>query len=637
DLDNDGDLDLLINNLDQKISLFENNTSNHYLRIKLIGPEKNPMGIGTKISLKDTTRHFQTQELSPTRGFQSSMEPILHFGLESIKNEQTLTITWPDLKQEIKTIREFDRLLTIDYSNAIHQKQPISKGENKKFLDVTSSLNINFQHKENVYDDYLLEPLLPHKYSTLGPGLTVGDSNGDLLDDFYVGNARNTAGKLYQQTAMGSFKEIEGPWEDDKNFEDTGALFFDADSDGDQDLYVVSGGNQKGLPDASFQDRLYINTDGAYVNSHALPDMPSSGQIVKACDYDKDGDQDLFIGGRIESGRYPEPPRSYLLNNEGSKMGQVKFTDATHKVAEDLSRIGMVTEALWIDIDGDSWKDLVLAGEWMPITLFRNIKGELVEETGEWNLGQNIGWWYGLEALDVDNDGDLDLVAGNLGLNYKYSASPKKPFEVFLNDFDQNGKKDIVLGVHKEGRLLPLRGRECSSQQIPAIKAKYATYREFAAADLSDIYGASMLESSVHYQATTFAHYWLENSGEGQFIWHLLPNRSQFSPINTILPFDYDNDGYSDLLVIGTLYDSEVETPRADAGVGLVLRNKKGKGFEAIEPQLSKLYVTGNVKDANSITINGNKGFVFARNNDSLEIKLYQNSKNPEQQNEKQN
>ncbi len=622
DLDNDGDLDLVINNLDQKLSLYQNNSNDHFLRIKLNGPDKNPMGIGTRITLESSeTGHLQTEYLSPTKGFQSSVEPIIHFGLRPPYNEQRLIVTWPDGKQEIQTITTFDRLIKVDYENAVSPKNSPTQ-KIGKFVHEASSLNLNFEHEEDNYNDYRYEPLLPHKYSTIGPGMAVADINGDGLDDFYVGNAKNSEAKLFRQTEKGTFDEIKGPWQKDGRFEDTGALFFDADADGDQDLYIVSGGNHKGLSNDLLQDRLYMNDAGDFVVSQALPSMPISGKTVRACDYDKDGDQDLFIGGRLQPGLYPQPPQSYLLRNDGGKGAHLKFSDATQEVSKKLSKTGMVTDAIWVDVDGDSWKDLVVVGEWMPITLFRNQQGKLVEETEKWSLDQNVGWWYGLKAMDVDNDGDMDLVAGNLGLNYKYKATPEKPFEIFLNDFDKNGSQDIVLGVHKEGRLLPLRGRECSSQQIPAIRVKYETYREFAAANLADIYGAGMLDNSTHYKATTFAHYWLENSGKGNFKWHVLPNQSQFFPINTIQLFDYDGDDYTDLLVFGGLYDAEVETPRADAGLGLVLKNKAGKGFETIPPSISGLMVRGDVRDVKPISINKQKGYILAKNNDSLEVVL---------------
>ena len=615
DFDNDGDLDIVVNNIDQPLSLFENRThSRNFLRIRLQGPEFNPQGLGTIVRLQGKRSGItQTQELTLTRGYQSSMEPIIHFGLDEDTSTKVLQVIWPDGKEETRSISSFNTTLVIDYENAVNSA-PSTHSEQVRFKNITSSIDLDFKHREDRYDDYKHEPLLPHKYSTLGPGTALGDINGDGLDDLYLGNAKNASAKLYTQTVSDGFVEIEGPWKADRDKEDTGALFLDADGDGDQDLYVVSGGYNSAAADSSLQDRLYINRDGNFRKSRALPTMAISGKVVAACDYDQDGDQDLFVGGRVKVAQYPRPPKSFLLNNNGKKNEDLRFEDVTNDVANGLSKVGMITDAHWTDLDGDGWKDLILAGEWMPIRVFMNKQGQLIEETDSWGLREKVGWWYSLQSMDVDRDGDPDLIAGNLGLNYKYSASPEKPFEVFLNDFDQNGREDIVLGVHKEGRLLPLRGRECSSEQVPAIKMRYETYREFASADLFDIYGEGMLKNAVHYQATTFAHYWLENTGD-QFKWHRLPNRSQFSPINHITVFDYDGDDYQDLLVVGGLYDAEVETPRADAGVGLVLRNNNGVGFEAVPPLTSGLFIPGNIKDIKPTIINGSTTFIFAVNN----------------------
>ncbi|MDN5210847.1 FG-GAP-like repeat-containing protein [Fulvivirgaceae bacterium BMA12] len=631
DLDNDGDLDLIVNNIDKKMGLYENKTNGrHFLRVMFRGPEFNPYGLGTKVMLEDVkSESVQTSELTLTRGYQSSMEPIIHFGLGDDISPKVLQVIWPDGKEEIRTISTFDTVIVVRYSAAASNNRIPNIRRALPFKNITGSIKLNFRHVEDIYDDYKLEPLLPHKYSTLGPGIAVADVNDDGYDDFYVGNAGNAPGKLYMQSGHGNFKEMEGPWYEDLDMEDTGALFIDADGDGDQDLYTVSGGYNAALPGKIFQDRLYINVNGAFHKAEALPVMPTSGQVVAGCDYDMDGDEDLFVGGRVSAGKYPQPPQSYLLRNNGKKDYDLKFEDITREQAQELSEVGMITSAVWVDVDGDSWKDLVVAGEWMPVTIFKNEEGELVNKTDEWGLSEKVGWWYGLQSLDVDNDGDMDLIAGNLGLNYKYKASPEKPFEVFLNDFDRNGTDDIVLGVNKKGKLLPLRGRECSSEQVPALKAKYETYREFASADLYDIYGKVMLENSVHYEATTFAHYWLENNGDERFKWHTLPNRSQFSPINRILIFDYDGDDFQDLLVVGGLYDAEVETPRADAGVGLVLRNTNGKGFEAIAPTSSGLYATGNIREAAAIKINRHNGVVFARNNGGLEFVLFESKFSP--------
>jgi len=627
DLDNDGDLDLLINNLDQELSLFENRSNGHYLRVKLNGTQENPTGIGAKLVLKNTKSGMvQIQELLPVRGFQSAMEQIAHFGLGDSEIQRTLAITWPDGKQEVRSVSKSDTLLTIDYSSAEKKRLPHSIAEDLTSKFIEDSLNLPYRHTEDLYNDYRYEPLLPHKYSTLGPGLTVADVNNDGLDDFFVGNAKGQTGKLFEQTKTGSFSELNGPWQTDTDFEDTGALFFDADADGDQDLYVVSGGYHKNGPDIELQDRLYLNIDGTFKKSNALPFMTSSGKKVASCDFDKDGDQDLFIGGRVVPGKYPTAPKSYILENIGGKDEDLKFKNVTKEISESLSDSGMITDALWADIDGDRWKDLIVLGEWMPVTIFRNNEGQLINETEKWGLAKNTGWWYGLQVFDMENDGDLDLVVGNLGLNYKYKASIDKPFEVFYNDFDENGTEDIVLGVHKEGRLLPLRGRECSSQQIPAIKAKYGTYREFAAADLPEIYGVSMLEKSEHYTATTFAHYWLENTGEGTFKWHKLPNRSQISPMNSILLFDYNQDEYTDLLVSGSLYDSEVETPRADAGVGLILQNDGGKGFIVVEPNKSGLILPGNLQHSAAIGFEKENGFLFSGSNERVKLVRFKKS-----------
>lgn len=625
DLDNDGDLDLVINNLDQKISLFENRadaTDKHYLRVKLEGSEKNPNGLGAKLTLKDgKSDKLQTFQMYPTRGFQSFMEPIAHFGIGDSLDSLTLLIDWPDGKRESLEVGDIDRSITLKYTNATN---PIVTTENKRednFVDITGDSGIDFVHEEDAFDDYSIEPLLPHKYSTIGPGLAVADINRDGLEDFYVGNATGQKSAVYVQRSDKTFGLLDGPWQDDYENEDTGAIFFDADADGDIDLYVVSGGNDSLKDDRYYQDRLYINTPSGFVKADkALPIMKTAGKVVTAVDYDNDGDLDLFVGGRNVPSQYPSTPESFLLENKGGADQKLRFEDVTDKLAPGLKHSGMVTSAVWTDLNGDDWSDLVVTGEWMPLRLFMNDEGTFEERTEPFGLVAKTGWWYGLSAFDVDNDGDQDLIAGNLGLNYKYRASSENPFEVFAADFDKNGQTDIVLGQHKEGKLLPVRGRDCSMEQIPAIQKIFPTYREFASADIYDVYGKSELEKALHLSATTFAHYWLENIGEEGFKWHKLPNRSQLSPIHSIIPFEYDQDGYTDLLVSGSLYDAEVETPRADAGVGLVLKNKKGKGFEPVQPSESGLMILGNQQDSKLIEIGGEKCFLIVGSNEPIKL-----------------
>lgn len=619
DLDNDGDLELVINNLDQTISLFNNKSQKGSLRIKLHGPKNNPLGIGAKVSLENKeVSHLQTQQLTLSRGFQSSIEPIVHFGMVN-EGPHVLKIYWPDGKEQSKVIDSKTKKLEVYYDKAINPKTTPSKSmaNTPQFKNFEELTELNYEHKEDKYDDYSKEPLLPHRYSRLGPALAVGDINSDGLSDFFVGNAAGSEGKLYQQDEEGAFFEVEGPWKDDDVFEDVGAFFFDVDGDGNQDLYVSSGGNHLPAQENEYRDRLYLNTENGFLPSRALPEIYLSSQVASPYDYDQDGDLDVFVGGRIQPGQYPSSPKSYLLENNGLQGEALEFS-INHTALPNDGRLGMVTDASWVDVDGNGWKDLIVVGEWMPIRVFFNREGVLEEASEGWGLQNHTGWWYSVQNLDVDHDGDEDLIVGNLGLNYKYKASKEKPFEIFYNDFDENGKEDIVLGVHKEGKLLPLRGRECSSQQVPGIKHKYKTYREFAAADLPDIYGKQMLNNSLHLQANTFAHYWLENTGQNGFVWHLLPARSQLAPINDIIVYDWNGDTYPDLLVSGGLYDAEVETPRADFSVGLLLYNNMGKGFEAISPSNSGLYIKGDAKNTQLITIQRKTGIIYAINEGSL-------------------
>lgn len=618
DLDNDGDLDLVINNMDAEASLYANETQqtgNHSLTIQLKGPAQNPFGLGTKVMIRigDLEQH---QELTLTRGYQSSMEPRLHIGLGKADKIDELTVIWPDGKQQRLTNVPVDQPLKLEYKDAQERIEISSPKSNQSFEEISQDLGIDHLHKEDDYDDFAFEPLLPHRYSQMGPALAVGDVNGDGLEDCFIGNAAGSPAAMFLQTKEGMFEELSGPWELDSDDEDTGALLFDADNDGDLDLYVVNGGNDI-LAGASFyQDRLYVNTEEGFVKSNsALPNIYSSGQTVVSVDYDSDGDLDLFVAGRIVPGKYPFPAPSYLLRNEGGQDSDLRFTDVTEELLPELKTAGLVTSAVWEDIDADEKPDLILAGEWMPIRVFRNT-GERFEEIDMQGLGGEIGWWYSLVAADLDGDGDKDLMAGNLGLNYKYKASAENPFEVYANDFDENGSMDIVLSHHKSGTQVPLRGRECSSQQVPAIKARFETYELFADASLPEIYGQRMLDNSLHYAATSFAHYWFENLGDNTFKQHRLPNQAQFSSINAIQILDYNQDAYPDVLLAGNLYGAEVETPRADAGVGLILTGSASGEFFPVSPSESGLMEKGEIKDVQPIRLaNGNQAFLFARNN----------------------
>lgn len=622
DLDNDGDLDMVINNIDKKASLLQNNNhGGNHLRIELKGADKNTLGIGARVKIT-AGDNVQWVEQQLTRGFQSSVEPILHFGLGKAAKIAALEIIWPDGSIETKKSISSNQTLQLDYKNANKREREV-ENESPVFEDITESAGIDFLHTEDLYDDFYVEPLLPHRNSQLGPALAVADVNQDGLADVFIGNAKDSKGSLFIQNEKGSFQELDGPWSVDEAQEDTGAIFFDADADGDQDLYVVSGGNNIGVKSSYYQDRLYINTPEGFVNTEStLPKMNSSGLKVVPADYDGDGDLDLFIGGRIVPGHYAQPPKSYLLQNEGGEDSGVTFKDVTREKAPELNNIGMVTDALWHDYNADGKIDLVLAGEWMPLTFFENDGHILKNVTTKLELENTVGWWNSLAIEDLDNDGDMDIVAGNLGLNSKYKSTKKSPFEIYVNDFDGNKRQDIVLSVTKKGTRLPLRGRECSSQQVPSIKTKFETFDAFASADLNEIYGEQLLEKALHYTIDTFAHHWFENKGNGSYERHQLPIESQFSSINDIVFFNYNQDNFPDILVAGNLYDTEVETPRSDAGIGLVLQNNGKKGFDAISLDKSGLLIDNEVKAIAEIKFGktGKQGFVFAINNDKPKL-----------------
>ncbi len=624
DFDNDGDLDLVINNIDEESVIFKNNTADfketHYLRIKFAGLPNNPFGIGTKVTLVlDGKRQFSF--LNPVRGFQSSVAPILHFGLGKETTVDSVIVAWLDGKRELLLNVKGDQLLTIRKGKNI----PFEENEavlNPIFTASNQLLDTTFLHQENFHDDYRRQVLLPHKLSNFGPALAVSDVNGDGLDDFYIGNGTGFSGVLYVQQPDGKFSKLDGDWQQDAEQEDLGAVFFDADGDGDDDLYVVSGGNTFPKNDEKFQDRLYINNEGVLTKSTGvLPEITGSGSRVIPNDFDGDGDIDLFVGGRLSPHNYPYAGRSYLLVNQMNN-GSLKFIDKTEELALGLSDIGMVTDALWTDFDQNGTIDLVVVGEWMPITIFSQESGKFVNRTTDLGYADTRGWWFSIEGGDFDGDGDVDLVVGNLGLNYKYHATPEETFDIYVNDFDKNGTADIVLGYYNFGKQYPVRGRQCSSEQIPTVQLKFKNYESFSTATIDDIYGESGLEKGLHYQVPSFASIYLKNEGQGKFTAQELPVMAQLSPINDMIVRDFNDDGQLDLLIAGNLYASEVETPRSDAGMGLLMLGNGDGTFDPQSYEKSGINFHYDLKNMALINIAKGLGVIGANNQDGLQIFL---------------
>lgn len=620
DLDNDGDLDIVVNNIDEAAMVYRNTSNDKqeksFAEIRLKGPEKNTQAIGAKLVLF-ANNEIRTYEKNPVRGFQSSMEIPIHVGLDKTRVDSAFLI-WPDNtfepirftpQKHTQTFTYRKGLPVFDYQKIIrHWPEPT-----RPMRNITAATALNFTHEENVFGEFDREPLIPHMVSTEGPALAVGDINRDGLEDVFIGSARDKRSAVFTQTASGRFvKTIQPAIEADSSFEDVDAVWTDVNKDGNPDLVVASGGNEFFGPDPKMQPRVYLNNaKGQLVKmEHAFDNVFVNASSVAASDFNGDGAEDLFIAGRTVPAEYGKIPRSYLLKNDGKGH----FTDVTAALAKGLAEIGMVTQARWFDIDKDGDKDLLICTEWDGIFVYLNNKGSFVRKV----LTDKKGWWNFIQPVDVDNDGDIDFVAGNLGLNSRLKASEREPVRLYYNDFDDNGRKEEVLTYFLNERELVFANKDELQRQIPALKKKFLYAEDFAKANLDAIFPKEKLQTSQLLTATYFSNAIILNEGNGKFHVQALPWQAQLSPYRDAVVVDANHDSLPDILMVGNYYKSNIQMGRYDADFGTILLNK-GKGNFSAE-NINGLQVKGEVRHIQKIRIKGKEAFVLARNNDAAMV-----------------
>lgn len=627
DLDNDGDLDLVINEFNSKAKIFKNNSTeylknNNYLTIKLTGEKPNLQALGSKVYVYAKGK-MQMQELNPYRGYESTVALPLHFGLGKNTVADSVKIVWPDGTSESKYIVTANTTLIISFSHKaapaeaiISESLPSIDGSGLQgiFKNVTEKNGLFYSHKESFFVDFNFQPLLPHMHSRCGPGIAVGDVNGDRREDFYIGADAKNDGSFFIQNASGKFTEKK--LKKDTSSEDMGVLLFDADNDNDLDLFVVSGSSEKDEGSLTQQDRLYIN-DGkgnfAY-EPGALPNTTASGSCVVGCDYDKDGDIDLFVGGRVEPQSYPLTPKSYLLKNNGGKFSDQSFSELPNH-----GKIGMVTSALWTDYDNDGWVDLMLAGEFMPVTFIKNNHGSL-----QYNLPIVIehsqGWWNSIVAGDFDEDGDIDYIIGNLGLNTRFRASAKEPLCIYAKDFDQDGRIDPIMCYYIQDKNYTYATRDDLIKQIASTRLKFPFYRDYAPKTFNEVFTRDQLKNAIVVRSECFETSYLENKGNSKFERKAMPVECQFAPVFGMIAGDYNQDGHIDILMTGNSYSTEVSTGNYDAMSGLLLTGDGKGNFHPVKSGITGFNASGDSKGMAQINLGDHSSEILvANNNDSLQ------------------
>jgi len=622
DLDLDGDLDLVVNNVNMPCFLYRNEAVNqlghHYLKVRLTGMDKNSFAFGAQLSLYAGGR-MQYLEHMPIRGFESSMEPLSLFGLGKTNIIDSLIVVFPDHRQMKLFNIQADQTLFLHQADANFPPTQKTPPFVKPLFEIFPMKGYNFVHQENDYSDFDRDRLLYHMCSTEGPKISIGDFNGDQQADFYIGNAKGSLGATYMQTLGGTLVHVTQPaFEGSRESEDMGSALADFDGDGDLDLYVCSGGSEDAEASSNLMDRLYLNGDRGHFKSsgQTLPTFKfESTSCVRASDFDQDGDIDLFVGVRAKPFYYGVPANGYLLVNDGK--GQ--FTEQTKVLAPGLIELGMITDARWSDIDGDAQPDLIVCGEFMPIRIFKNSNGQLTPLS---QAGSN-GWWHCILDVDLDGDGDMDLVGGNLGLNNRFKVQPGHPLKMYVNDFDQNGTVEQILTTYREGRDYPFALKHDLISQMPILKKKYLHYKTFAGKDLFDYFPKDKQTNTLIDSISTLETSIYINNGKGQFTLKSLPIEAQFSPVYAIYSDDFNGDGLKDLILGGNLYRTKPEIGRYDASYGLVLTQQKDGSFKAWSAKASGIKIRGEIRDIQPIVLGGKKSLIIARNNDSPLIYSY--------------
>jgi len=637
DLDNDGDLDLVVNNVNMPAFIYRNNSTerypeNHYLKFILKGENKNTYAVGTKIIVKNDGLKRYIEQM-PMRGFQSTVDhhPILGLGQINLQdssdlNVDSIIVEWPDNKITILTQVKVDQTLTLYQKDGVSNlNDEIIHGDYHSpiFEDVSKNGIIDFTHQENSFLDFERERLIYHMLSTQGPRIAQGDINSDGLTDLYICGAREMPGALFIQMKNGSFiKTNEIVFEKDKISEDTDAAFFDADNDGDHDLYVASGGTEFPTSSPALKDRLYINNGKGNFNKsdQILPaGRFESTACIRPADYDKDGIIELFVGVRQRPFLYGVPVNGYILENDGKG----KFTVSPDNQAWGLSELGMITDMQWADLDGDENLDMVIVGEWMPITIFLNRDGQFENITKTTGLDKTNGWWNRVKAGDFDKDGDIDLIAGNHGLNSRFKASQEKPVSMYVNDYDMNGSVEQIICVFNGDSSYPIALKHDLLKQLPSLEDKYPRYEDYKEQTITDIFGPEQLQRAVVLEAYQMASSLILNNGDGTFELKPLPIQVQFSPVYGIHIEDFDKDDNLDILLGGNLYGVKPEVGRYDASYGTFLRGLGDGSFTVLPPKRTGFRLDDEVRDIISLNTRSGKLIVVARNNKPVQIFKY--------------